>query len=137
METKINLELVELEPGNYHILVQADFEGADNAWWVVDTGASKSVIDQNRTEFYRIDEVSGVTAKGLGKDVVETGSGLIPQLRLGGIDFGELSVAIVDLFHINSEYSKFSEKRIIGLLGSDFLFRTNAVIDYREKSLII
>jgi hypothetical protein len=137
MENIIPFELVEMEAGTFHILVKAEFEEENNAWWVIDTGASKSVIDQNRVELYRLDDTSGISAKGLGKDVVETGSGIIPEIRFNGISYGPISVATVDLHHINSEYSKFSDKRIIGLLGSDFLLRNNATISYGKKLLII
>jgi hypothetical protein len=137
MENIVPFELVELETGTYHILVKAEFGGENDGWWVIDTGASKSVIDQNRVELYRHDDTSGISAKGLGKDVVETGSGIIPEIRFKGISYGTLNVATVDLFHINSEYSKFSDKRIIGLLGSDFLLKNNATISYGEKLLII
>ncbi len=135
--TKLNLELVELEKGNYHILVEAEFDGLENGWWVIDTGASKSVIDQNLTELYQVDDSSGITAKGIGTDVVETGTGRIKEMSLGGKSFGPLEVATVDLRHINCEYTKFSDKKIIGLLGGDFLFQNRAVIDYGEKRLII
>jgi hypothetical protein len=137
MENIIPFELVELEAGTYHILVKAEFEEENDGWWVIDTGASKSVIDQNRVELYRQDDASGISAKGLGKDVVETGSGIIPEIRFKGISYGSINVATIDLHHINSEYSKFSDKRIVGLLGSDFFYKNNAIINYSEKSLII
>jgi hypothetical protein len=137
MDNIIPFELVEMEAGTYHILVKAEFGEEYEGWWVIDTGASKSVIDQERVELYRQDESSGISAKGLGKDVIDTGSGLIPEFRLNGFIYGPLSVATVDLHHINTEYSKFSDKRIIGLLGSDFLLKNSAIVNYREKWLII
>ena len=137
MENIISFELVEMEAGTFHILVKAEFGEEYEGWWVIDTGASKSVIDQNRVELYRLDDTSGISAKGLGKDIVETGSAIIPEIRFKGISYGPISVATVDLHHINTEYSKFSDKRIVGLLGSDFLLKNNATISYGEKLLII
>jgi hypothetical protein len=72
-------------------------------------------------------------ATGLGQEMVETSTGFISDLNLGGHNFDPLQVAVVDLHHINEEYSKYSEKRIAGLLGSDFFYREKAVIDYDAK----
>jgi len=130
MENLIPLELVELEPGSYHIVVKASFNEYPDGYWLLDTGASKSVFDSNCAELFVSDELANTAAHGIGKDAVEASTGAIAKLNINGIDYGKLHVAIVDLLHINNEYSKFCNKRIIGLLGSDFFFRTNAVIDY-------
>ncbi len=74
-------------------------------------------------------------ATGLGKEVVETSSGKIVGLKLGSFNFGTLKVAIVDFSHINLEYAKFSEKKIVGLLGSDFLYSRKAILDFENSIL--
>ncbi|MEI7523086.1 MAG: aspartyl protease family protein [Mariniphaga sp.] len=134
---EILVEIVELEENTYHPLVQAEFPGLDNYWWVVDTGASKSVFDETMTNCYLIDNDEHVMATGLGKEMVETNSGRILQFKLSGTNFGELKVALIDFIHINNEYAKFSDKRIIGLIGSDFLFTQNAIIDFQNKKITL
>ena len=74
-----------------------------------------------------------VMATGLGKEVVETSSGLIASLQMGGYDFGPLLVALVDFQHINDEYAKFSTKRVVGLIGCDFLYAHKAILDFDKK----
>ena len=106
-------------------------------WWVIDSGASKSVLDVTFTELYLSEDKEPVMATGLGKDVVTTSSGTIFSLKLGGYSFGPLKVALVDFLHINEEYSKFSDKKIIGLIGCDFLFAHNAIMDFKRKMLKI
>jgi hypothetical protein len=132
---KIHVEVFELEPNTFHPLVRADFPGLDNHWWVIDTGASKSVFDSLLAESYVQDHEESVMATGLGKEVVETSSGKVIGLRLGGFRFGNLCVALVDFSHINLEYGKFSERKIVGLLGSDFLNARKAILDYNKGLL--
>ena len=124
------MAVVELEDETLHMLVRAEFPGLENHWWVVDTGASKSVLDKEVASRFAGDESAGLMATGLGKEMVETSAGLVGSLDLGGFHFAPLRVAIVDLHHINEEYARYTDKRIAGLLGSDFFRREKAVIDY-------
>jgi hypothetical protein len=133
----IPLEIAELEEETIHLLVKAELEGLENYWWVVDTGASKSVIGKEVASFFVTEESIGSMATGLGKEMVETSTGLIRNFRLGGYSFDLLPVAIVDLQHVNEEYAKYSDKRIAGLLGSDFFYREKAVIDYEGRVILL
>ncbi len=134
---EIFFEIVELEAKTYHPLIIADFEGLCDHWWVIDTGASKSVFDESLTGCYILNQEDTVMATGLGKEVVETNSGTIPDLKLGGFNFGPLPVALVDFSHINTEYTKFSDKKIVGLIGCDFLYLRNAILNFEHKSVIL
>ena len=131
------MEVVLLEEGTIHLLVQAVMGEIENLWWVVDTGASRSVVDREVAVHFVSEESTGEMATGLGKEMVETSCGIINDFRLGGISFDALTVAIVDLHHINEEYSKYSDKRIAGLLGSDFFFREKALIDYADRTILL
>lgn len=131
------MEIVLLEEGTIHLLVPFLHLGLENHWWVVDTGASKSVIDKTLAERLVEDESEGSMATGLGQEMVETSVGIVRDFRLGGGSFEALQVAIVDLSHINEEYAKYSDKKIAGLLGSDFFYRENAVIDYENRNIIL
>ena len=124
-----------MEEGTIHLLVEAVALDVENLWWVVDTGASKSVVDRALASSFVGDQVVGSPATGLGKEMVETSTGFIINLILGGFSFDTLQVAIVDLHHINEEYAKYSDKRIAGLLGSDFFFREKALVDYEARIL--
>ncbi len=135
MIRKIAIEIIKLEPNTYHPLIKAVFPGLLDHWWVIDSGASKSVFDILLAESYLSDQEESVMATGLGKEVVETGSGKIIGLKLGRFNFGTLNVALVDFSHINLEYAKFSKKKIVGLLGSDFLYSRKAIIDFKKKVL--
>ena len=132
MSYEISFEIVELDLKTYHPLIKAGIPGLEDHWCVIDTGASKSVFDSFLGDSYIAGQDETVMATGLGKEVVETNSGKIIELILGGHSFGTLNVALVDFAHINLEYSKFSEKKIAGLLGCDFLFDRKAIIDFEN-----
>jgi len=134
---EICFEIVELESGTYHPLIAAEFPGLEKYCWVIDSGASKSVFDVSLTDYYFSEEEVAVMATGLGKEVVETGSGTISELIMGGINFGALKVALVDFQHINNEYAKFTDKKIAGLIGCDFLFSRKAVLDFDRTTLLL
>ena len=137
MMVEICFEIVELEEKTYHPLIKAEFPGLEDHWWIIDTGASKSVFDGTLRNYYTVVEEDSVMATGLGKEMVETNSGTIVEFTLGGFNFGPLEVALVDFLHINVEYAKFSEKKIIGLIGSDFLYAHKTILDFNQKKILL
>jgi hypothetical protein len=137
MLKEIKFTIIELEPNTFHPLVKADFKGPQNYWWVIDSGASKSVMEITLMDHYLREETDAVMATGLGKEEVSTSSGIIEDLKLDSLSFGPLKVALVDFKHINTEYSKFSDKKIIGLIGCDFLYAHKAVIDFKLCRVIL
>ena len=132
---EICFEIVELESKTWHPLVKAEFAGLDEHWWVIDSGASKSVFDVSLTGHYASDENDSVMATGLGKEVVETSSGTIAEFKIGSINFGTLKVALVNFQHINDEYAKFSDRKIVGLIGCEFLYTHKAILNFEMKKL--
>lgn len=134
---EISFEIVELEANTFHPLVKAEFPGLEEHWWVIDTGASKSVFDVLLSDYWISDEGDSVMATGLGKEVVETNSGSISEFKIGGFKFGPLKVALVDFDHINNEYAKFSDKKIVGLIGCDFLYSRKAILDFDQQKIML
>jgi hypothetical protein len=137
VKQKISFEIVELEEKTFHPLIRAEFEGLESHWWVIDTGASKSVFDESLIGYYTGDNEDSVMATGLGKEVVHTNSATISKLNLGGYNFGALKVALVDFLHINNEYAKFSDKKIVGLIGCDFLYPHKAILDFDKREIFL
>jgi hypothetical protein len=137
MKKQIPFEIIELEDGTFHPLIRADFKDLNNYWWVIDTGASKSVFDKNISDHYKLHDTNIKPATGIGKEALETALGIIEEFFLDNENLGPVKMALVDFSHINKEYSKFTDKKIIGLIGSDFMVKYNAIIDYKKNKLII
>lgn len=139
MKLKIPLQIVELEDDNFHLVVNSVFHDGTNGFWVVDTGASKSVFDKNLEKFYvPADEgADQLHTAGIGEKPIETTIAILHPFSLGKFKVKNMKVALLDLAHINKLYSKATSLQICGLLGGDFLMKYRAIVDYRKKILIL
>lgn len=139
MKIKIPLQIVELEDDNFHLVVQSVFNDKTTGFWVVDTGASKTVFDKNLENLYVSEEESSdqLHTAGIGDKPIETTMAILKPFSLGKLNVENLKVALLDLTHINKLYSKATSLQICGLLGGDFLMRHQADIDYKKKVLVL
>lgn len=139
MKIKIPVQLVELEDDNFHLVVDSKLSDGTKGYWVIDTGASKTVFDKILSENYReeLHETEEIHTAGIGEKPLESSVGYLKQLSFGKLKMDKLRVALLDLSHINQLYSKVSSFKICGLLGSDFLLKHKAVIDYKKKQLVL
>lgn len=134
--TEIPLILVELERENYHILIEGHFQDKTTTCWIIDSGASKSVLDINLKGYYEIigsDNDDDYQSAGINQGMLETSVGKIPYLRFGKLEIKNQKMALIDLSHVNDIYSKYTSYRISGLLGGDILMHYRCTIDYRQK----
>lgn len=139
MKMKIPLQVVELEDDNFHLVAQSVFEDKTTGFWVIDTGASKTVFDKNLEGLYVSEEAGSdqLHTAGIGEKPVETTIAFLNTFSLGKLKVKNLKVALLDLTHINKLYSKATSKKICGLLGGDFLMKNQAEIDYRKKIMVL
>ena len=140
MRVKIPLQIIELEKGNYHLFARCTFENGEYGIWAIDTGASKTIFNRLLTDYYLIDEESGETgiqSSGLGDTLFETQLGILMPFSLSGVIIENLHVALIDLSHINKLYHEATDMKICGLIGGDFFYKHQAVIDYEKKLLTI
>ena len=140
MQYIIPINIVELEEDNYHLMVTTVFQDSEEGTWVIDTGASKTVFDKSLEGYFtelETENFGEMQSAGLGEETIDTQVGEIPSLKLGDFVIEKLKVALIDLTHINNLYEKYTDIKIYGLIGSDFLYKYNAVINYQTKELIL
>lgn len=105
---------------------------------LIDTGASKTVFDENRIKKF-IDEnefiLNEKLSTGLGTNSMQTHSATIKKIQFGKIVLKNFNTILLDLSHVNESYSKLDLPVIDGVLGSDLMIEYNAVIDYKSKEL--
>ena len=137
MRTKIPIDIIELESLNYHLILPTQPDEGETAYWVIDTGASKSVFDINLAEFILSEEegTEDLHAANMSEEPLKTSLGILKPLLFGKLKVDNMKVALMDMNHINELYQKVSDYKICGLLGSDFLLKYNAVIDYKRRVL--
>ena len=133
------ITIKSLEGGGKHIFVQCTILG-EKHFMLIDTGCSNTVFDCSAEIF------SGIRLHDI-KDSVKNFSlnAAIDDVKVGKIkDFaiGRFKVDInrgvfISLDHINSLYESMLDQRIIGILGSDFLKKYKAVIDFGARNLTL
>ena len=132
----IPFELVELEPNSYHILVNASINSSI-VKLIVDTGASRSVIDKAFDSGIRVDGIEETSAIGFMSDRINVALSLIPELLIENLQFDEFPVAIADLSSLREVYLNITDLNIGGLLGSDFLVRNVSSINFSTKKIFL
>lgn len=139
MAYKIPLEIIEIEHDNFHPLVTAVFADGFSGNWVVDTGASKSVFDRNLSAYFRaIDgEAEDLHSAGISNKPIKSGIGIVAPFSFSSLKIEQLKVALLDMKHINELYAATTDVEICGLLGSDFLVRHRAIINFRRSCMIL
>lgn len=99
---------------------------------LVDTGASKSLLDVNKAEEYGFNYIVIVDTT---KKYIGLG-GVTEIYIVFGYKVAEYHITFLgtDLYYIN-EYLKKDHIGIIGIMGGDFLNSHDAYIDYKKKIL--
>jgi len=136
----VPLLIVELEDRNYHLLAACRFENGAEGFWVIDTGASKTVFDKNLADHYDLledDADTEIRSAGIGESILETSLGRLHPFSLNGLTVEQMKVALLDLAHINRLYYEAADRHICGLIGSDFLLHYRAVIDYGTQEMAL
>lgn len=139
-QLKAKMLLTELDGGGYHLFISVKVNGK-RARFLIDTGASKSVIDKGFYEKYLASKKALKTIKretaGLHSSVPESHFGVIKELEIGALKVKNYSVAAVDLGHVNATYAKLKKPKIQGILGSDLMLKHKMILDYGTGTLYI
>lgn len=139
MRHKIPIEIIELESENYHLIISSVFSDGTKGNWVIDTGASKTVFDKNlKAHFLLSDEKPDeLHSASVSEEPLETSIGYLNPFSFQKLKVENMKVALLDMSHINTLYSKVCNLEICGLIGSDFLLSHKAIIDYKKKRLVL
>ncbi|MCK4663914.1 MAG: aspartyl protease family protein [Bacteroidales bacterium] len=139
MITKIPIEIVELEQDSFHIFIQIII-GSDNiANMVIDTGASKTVFDENfiKNNVINIEKNDDIYSSGINSPLTDTKIAIIDKIKIGNLIIEKFSTVIINLDYINNIYKKIKKEKISGFIGGDFLNKYCAKIDYGSKLLTL
>lgn len=136
---KILLQLIRIDSGGYHLGLEVLLNGK-KAFILLDTGASRTVLDKNQIDVYIQNqdiELLDEKSTGLGTSSMDIHTTEISQLEIGHKKFENITLALIDLSHVNETYGKLGFKKIQGVLGSDLLYKYKAIIDYQNLELTL
>jgi len=128
----IPLTLLQFSDFGTHLLIEAEVNRVKNCYFVVDTGASSSVVDSNIKSLKIIKPDNDISSFALSEGSMETAFCIIKKFKAGDVVFKDYYMACMDLSALQKMYKKVSKDKVIGLLGGDFLSINKAVIDYKN-----
>lgn len=136
----IPLELVALEEG-FHIMVVGIVNGM-NVRLLVDTGASHTCFDSNQILLLPdVDEANFVSidksGTGLGTNSMESSYFELQNFSIGDIHMVDYPVIVINMMHVNESYDLMDIEPIDGVIGSEFLFHHDAIIDYEHLEMLV
>lgn len=118
-----------------HILVKVGINRYRGHYFVVDTGASATVVDSNLKGLKDMTQPEDVQSYALSDEMLQTRFCLVDKFYVGDVLFPGTFMAALDLSGLQNMYKRFTKVKISGLLGGDFLSLTEAVIDYKKQTL--
>ena len=134
---KVPLQLINLQNDGFHLLVEVVIFGHPfNV--VLDTGASKTVLDKTSIEKYiATDDLlsSDKLSTGLGTNSMESFILYLPSFNIGKLKIENFEAAVLDLSSISAAYESLQLPPVIGVIGGDILQKYKAVIDYNKLEL--
>ncbi|KGE13683.1 aspartyl protease family protein [Sphingobacterium deserti] len=137
---KIPLEILELQGDGYHLLVHVEL--FDKPFkMVLDTGASKTVLDKNTLLHSGISEDkfrnTDILSTGLGTNSMQSFILEIPLFKINDWQLKNFQTAVLDLSSINFAYEQMNFEPVIGVIGGDILRPFGAKIDYSSEILTL
>ncbi|WDF69840.1 aspartyl protease family protein [Sphingobacterium oryzagri] len=137
---KIPLEILDLQGDGYHLLV--DVVLFDKPFkMVLDTGASKTVLDKNTLLHAGISEEkfqnTDILSTGLGTNSMQSFMLEIPKFEINEWQQKKFITAVLDLSSINYAYEQMDIAPVIGVIGGDILRPYGAKIDYSKQTLTL
>ncbi len=133
----LTIEKFIIPPVGLHIHIKI-FLNNKVARFVVDTGASQTVIDKNRAEHFipgGIHRKLDALTAGIGTNTLESQAVIIKNIRIGELKIKNYELILLDLQHVNESYKTMGFKEIDGIFGSELLNKYSAVIDFRKAQL--
>jgi hypothetical protein len=139
MKTVLPIDIVTLgEDNSYHLFISGSINGRQYDL-LIDTGASHTIFDATLIPAAPADAANEqeIQSAGIHAGELKTSIGHIKKFKLGDLKRKNWTVVLIDLTHVNDLYKKYTDKRVAGLIGSDFLLKHKAVIDYKRRELVL
>ena len=104
--------------------------------FLIDTGGGGTLIDNSKMNYFGLNAIKiGDYAAGIGSvsPLVQTSA----TLQINGYDIEEKDLYLMDITYINYEFKKNRSRQVDGVLGTDFLNKYEAVIDYSKCKMFL
>jgi hypothetical protein len=139
MLVKIPIEIIELDNNSFHLFVLG-FVNGQGCHLIIDTGASKTIFALNHLQpiLHELPiSQPDIQSAGISASSMDSHSGIISEFRLGQLRITAMDAVLIDLTSLDELYKKYTSKSIWGLIGSDFLLKYKAKLDYGNRTMTL
>ncbi len=135
----VKVILGAFDEGGYHLFLNLKVNGV-KCRFLIDTGASKSVLDKKYFED-KIGKKYIKTVKqettGLHSSTAESYYGIVKTIEVGHHLVKNYTIAAIDLSHVNQVYRNAKKPKINGILGSDLMLKYKMIVDYGQLKIYL
>lgn len=138
-DTILPFEIINLNDEGYHLRISVKINGTPISM-ILDSGASQTAFDITFIRNFYSDLEINITSQissGLGTSSMESFECNLQSFEIGNINLKNYKAALLDLSHVNYAYDKLSIEPINGVLGNDVLLKHDALIDYKNRQLLL
>lgn len=128
-----NRKEVPIQMGSHLAVVDAFINGKKYSFGI-DCGAESNLIDL-RLKGELISNFRNIktdSLSGANKEIVETLTGKLNLIEIGGVKFKKTETCFSDISHLNNNY----ELKLDGLLGYEILSKQPTLISYKNKKIV-
>jgi predicted aspartyl protease len=136
MVKSISFRVIDFAEDGYHWVVECSVNKADY-WLVVDTGATRTVIDRSVLGEVKVKNHPQGLVIGYGSQTNSIDTTTLSSVWIGGIEFTDFEVAVADLSNLIELYSQMANVKLAGILGCDFLMRNATSINIHRKRIYL
>lgn len=136
MVKSIKFRVIDFADDGYHWLVKCIVNNAEY-WLVVDTGATRTVIDQSVLGNAEIKNHPQGLVIGFGSQTKSIDTTTLSSIWIDGIGLSDFEVAVADLSNLIELYSQMANVKLAGILGCDFLMRNATSINLHRKRIYL
>ncbi len=125
------------ETKSQHLVAQLNIN-KKNGLFLIDTGASNSCISLDKEGYFSIKRTQDeLEISGAGSEKLKAKPSTSSTIEYKETFLLKLKFFLLEMNAINSSLSEQGSTTIDGIIGADFLKRTNAIIDYKSKNLFL
>jgi len=138
-QVNIPIQLLGIDDDGFHLQIKILINGKP-ANVLIDTGASRTVLDKNRIKRFESQTKASPhnrLSSGLGTNTMKSHRINIKEVRLGTLLIKNYKAILLDLSHVNESYKQIGLKAIDGVIGGDILRKYKAGILYEKKVLVL
>lgn len=131
------IKILKIKNGGVAIFVDCYID-KKKAILLIDTGATNSIFDSNAVVFseHKLEE-NDAECHSLNSSDISILSGVIDEFKIGKFTISMKTAVFSSLNYVNNVFLENNISIISGILGSDFLKKYKAIIDFEKKILTL